>query len=356
MRVISQWPKEQLCLSAERRSEAVKVVEKAFASALASLKVDIGLVEMFESIYVPLGTWLYCRKQQQAGPLVIGINGAQGAGKSTLFNLIEVILSEAFDLKVVGFSLDDLYKTREERERLAQEIHPLLLTRGVPGTHDVQLGIDIIRSLKNGDPKQPTKIPVFDKSIDDRCPSAVWQEWLGPADIIVFEGWCVGALPQDEAALVAPINALESNEDPHGDWRRYVNDQLAGPYQALFDLIDTLVMLKVPSMEAVFEWRSLQEKKLAERVKYIFDTQQPTDHLRIMDEQEIQRFIQHYERLTRQMLIEMPERADVTLKLNENHKISEIEINRPLERTEPVLLDTAADTSMDEAINRIETV
>jgi len=338
MRVISQWPAEQLCLSFERRKAAVKVVEKAFASALASLKVDIGLVEMFESIYVPLGTWLYCRKQQQTGPLVIGINGAQGAGKSTLFNLIEVILTEAFDLKVVGFSLDDLYKTREERERLAHSVHPLLLTRGVPGTHDVQLGIDIIRSLKKGDPQQPTKIPVFDKSIDDRCPSSVWQEWLGPADIIVFEGWCVGALPQSDEELASPINALEAHEDPGGEWRHYVNKQLAGPYRELFGLIDTLVMLKVPSMEAVFEWRSLQEKKLAERVKYIFDTQQPTDHLRIMDEQEIQRFIQHYERLTRQMLIEMPGRADVTLKLNENHKISEIEINQPLANIDGELL------------------
>jgi D-glycerate 3-kinase len=331
MSVLSRWPKEQLCLTNARREEVVRVVERAFASALASLKVDIGLVAMFEAIYVPLGSWLYCRKQQQEGPLVIGINGAQGAGKSTLFNLIEVILSEAFDLKVVGFSLDDLYKTREERERLAKEVHPLLLTRGVPGTHDVQLGIDIIESLKRADPMQPTKIPVFDKSIDDRCPETIWQEWLGPADVIVFEGWCVGAVPQSDADLQSPINELEANEDPEGEWRRYANEQLAGPYQALFECLDLLIMLKVPSMEAVYEWRSLQEKKLAERVKYIFDTQQPTDHLRIMNEQEILRFIQHYERLTRHMLDEMPNRADVTLKLNENHKISEIQINTPLE-------------------------
>ncbi len=324
------WPKDQLCMSHAERKEAVKSVEKAFATALASLKVDIGLVEMFESIYVPLGAWLMCRKKQQNGPLVVGINGAQGAGKSTLFNLIEVILSEAFGLKVVGFSLDDLYKTRFERERLAEIVHPLLITRGVPGTHDVQLGIDIIRSLKKGDPYQPTKIPVFDKSIDDRCPPSVWQEWQGPVDVIVFEGWCVGALPQSEQQLSEPVNVLERVEDANGDWRRYVNRQIEEKYQELFSMIDTLVMLKVPSMEAVYEWRSLQEKKLADRVKYIFDTQQPTDHLRIMNEEEINRFIQHYERLTRAMLNEMPDRADVTLMLNENHKISQIQINRPL--------------------------
>lgn len=324
------WPQDQLCLPFDERKRVVKVVEQAFATALASLKVDIGLKEMFESIYVPLGAWLYCRYQQHSGPLVLGINGAQGAGKSTLFNLIEVILSEGFGLKVVGFSLDDLYKTRAEREELAKTVHPLLLTRGVPGTHDVQLGIDILRSLKKGDPEQPTKIPVFDKSIDDRCSDAVWQEWLGPADVIVFEGWCVGALPQEHALLEASVNSLEANEDTDNAWRSYVNEQLAGSYQTLFGMIDTLVMLKVPSMESVYEWRSLQEKKLADRVRYIFDTQQPTDHLRIMNEAEINRFIQHYERLTRHMLAEMPTRADVTLMLNENHKISQIKVNQPL--------------------------
>ncbi len=330
MSLLSPWPVEQLCLTHKERKEAVAAVELAFASALASLKVDIGLKEMFESLYVPLGAWLLCRKRQQDGPLVIGINGAQGAGKSTLFNLIEVILSEGFGQKVVGFSLDDIYKTRHDRERLAEIVHPLLITRGVPGTHDVQLGIDIIKSLKAGDPDRPTKIPVFDKSVDDRCPTSVWQEWVGPADVIVFEGWCVGALPESNETLDVPVNTLERVEDAKGDWRRYVNRQLEEKYQELFSMIDTLVMLKVPNMEAVYSWRSLQEKKLAERIKYIFDRQQPTDHLRIMNEDEIVHFIQHYERLTRTMLEEMPGRADVTLFLNENHKISDVKINRPV--------------------------
>lgn len=330
MSLLSSWPADQLCLTHKERKDAVTAVELAFASALASLKVDIGLKEMFESLYVPLGAWLLCRKRQQSGPLVIGINGAQGAGKSTLFNLIEVILSEGFGQKVVGFSLDDIYKTRHERERLAEIVHPLLITRGVPGTHDVQLGIDIIKSLKTGDPDRPTKIPVFDKSVDERCPPSVWQEWVGPADVIVFEGWCVGALPESSETLNIPVNSLERVEDANGDWRRYVNRQLEEKYQELFSMIDSLVMLKVPNMEAVYSWRSLQEKKLAERVKYIFDTQQPADHLRIMNEDEIVHFIQHYERLTRTMLEEMPGRADVTLFLNENHKISDVQINRPL--------------------------
>jgi len=329
MTLLTQWPQDQLCLSSEVRRQAVQAVEKAFASTLESLKVDIGLVELLESIYVPLGAWLVARKDQQQGPLVVGINGAQGAGKSTLFNLLEVILEDGFGLKVVGLSIDDLYKTRAEREALAVSVHPLLQTRGVPGTHDVTLGIELLRDLKSG-AEQIVKIPAFDKSIDDRCLPALWQEWTGEADIVVLEGWCVGAQAQKESELIQPVNSLEADEDPDGQWRNYVNEQLAGPYKKLFDMIDVLVMLKVPSMEAVFSWRSQQEKKLAERVKYIYDTQQPTQHLRIMDEAQIKRFIQHYERLTRNMLEEMPGRADICLELNENHKTSKIHINYPI--------------------------
>jgi len=145
MSALCKWPSDQLCLTKDAREEAIRRVERAFASTLESLKVDIGLVELLESIYVPLGAWLVARKDQQQGPLVVGINGAQGAGKSTLFNLLEVILEEGFNLKVVGLSIDDLYKTREAREGLAHSIHPLLSTRGVPGTHDVELGIELIR-------------------------------------------------------------------------------------------------------------------------------------------------------------------------------------------------------------------
>lgn len=330
MSVITRWPQSQLCLTSKERDDAVDAVEKAFASTLQSLKVDIGLVDMLEAIYVPLGAWLVNRKKQIDGPLIVGVNGAQGAGKSTLFNLLEIILSEGFGLKVVGFSIDDLYKTRNERIELAETVHPLLQTRGVPGTHDIALGVDLLNSLKNSGEDTVTKIPVFDKSMDDRCETAVWQEWIGPVDVIFLEGWCVGALPQHSDQLAVPLNKLEEEEDPDASWRAYVNAQLGDNYQSLFAMIDVLIMLKVPSMDAVFEWRSLQEKKLAERVNYIYNTQQPTQHLRIMDDEQIKRFIQHYERLTRHMLDNMAEQADVTLHLNGNHKISDIQINTPL--------------------------
>ncbi len=331
MGVLTSWPKDQLFQTAQRRTEVVAAVEADFSKTLESLKVDIGLVEMLEAIYVPLAAWIMEHKSRHPGPLVVGINGAQGAGKSTLFNLLEVTLSLGFGQRVVGFSLDDIYKTRAARERLAADIHPLLVTRGVPGTHDVELGISLLEQLRQSQDGSVVKIPVFDKSIDDRCPERAWQECSGAVDVVVVDGWCLGAAPQSEQELLQPVNELEATEDPDAVWRRYVNDQLKGPYQQLFDQLDLLIMLKVPSMESVFEWRTLQEKKLADRVRYL-DQEGRSDGLKIMSESEIHRFIMHYERLTRMMLERMPEIADVTSFLNENHKTYKILINRPLAR------------------------
>ncbi|MFT6915658.1 MAG: D-glycerate 3-kinase [Motiliproteus sp.] len=329
MAVLTSWPKDQLFQSAEKRAEVVALVEADFSKTLESLKVDIGLVDMLESIYVPMAAWIMEHKSRHAGPLVVGINGAQGSGKSTLFNLLEVTLALGFEQRVVGFSLDDIYKTHAARERLAVDVHPLLVTRGVPGTHDVDLGISLLEQLREAREGSVVKIPVFDKSIDDRCPERAWQEWLGPVDVVVVDGWCLGAKHQSEQELLSAVNELEAKEDPDAVWRRYVNDQLRGPYQQLFDQVDLLIMLKVPSMEAVFEWRTLQEKKLAERVRFL-GQEAESDELKIMSEREIHRFIMHYERLTRMMLEQMPEEADVTSFLNKNHKVFEILINRPL--------------------------
>lgn len=330
MSLLTKWPREHLALSEAERREAVASVERAFAPTVQSLQIDIGLAELFEQLYVPLAAWLVARKQGQRKPLVLGINGAQGSGKITLFNLLEAILTDGFGLKVIGFSLDNLYKTREERIQLARDIHPLMMTRGVPGTHDVELGIELMDALIHADDNTLVKIPVFDKSIDDRCPPTVWQEWVGPVDIIIFEGWCVGGKAQPEAELAEPVNALEREEDPSGIWRRYVNEQLGGRYQELFSRIDLLLMLEVPSMEIVYKWRAEQEQNLQEKVCYIYDIERPSDQMRVMNTLEIQRFIAHYERLTRAMLAELPDRADILFKLNDNHKVYQIEVKEAL--------------------------
>lgn len=231
-------------------------------------------------------------------PLVVGINGAQGSGKTTLCRFLEELLYQR-RLRTVTLSLDDLYLMKAERLTLAQDEHPLFATRGVPGTHDVALGEAILDELRAG---RTTTLPRFDKAADDRAAEGKIAE--GPVDVILFEGWCVGAVPQPAAALRDPVNRLEADEDPDGSWRREVNRRLATDYAELFARIDLLVMLKVESFEAVRANRRLQEQKLAAR--------DPAGAA-LMDDTALDRFLMHYERLTRWMLQEMPTRADVLI-------------------------------------------
>ena len=242
--------------------------------------------------------------------LVVGICGAQGSGKSY------VTAEVARRLRALGhvcatLSLDDLYLTHAERAVLAREVHPLLATRGPPGTHEVSLGLSILSSLREG---RAVDVPVFDKLADDRLPRDIWTAVAGPVDIVLFEGWCLGAAPQSPRDLIEPINALEREEDADGDWRTYVNTALAGAYQTLFGQLDTLIMLKAPSFDVVCRWRTEQEISNAAR-----STGQPGRPP--MSEAEVARFIQYYERITRHMLIETPSRADLVLSLDEQRRI-----------------------------------
>ncbi len=314
------WPSRHLPLPPDQLHPLADKVHPAFLSKCRSLELDTDLSPLLESVYLPLAAWIV--RQKSDNPLVLGINGAQGSGKSTLSALLQAILVSGFQQRVVGFSIDDIYKTRAEREQLAKTVHPLLITRGVPGTHEVALGIHTIEALKQATAKDEIPIPVFDKATDDRKPMEAWPVWKGPVDIILFEGWCVGARPQPEAMLAEPVNELEAKEDPDGTWRRYVNDQLKGPYQNLFALLDRLIMLKVPDMAAVFRWRLEQERKLAELYRY-----SPHQPLKLMDENQLRRFIQHYERLTRWMLEDLPPRADIVLYLNPAHQIHQVQVN-----------------------------
>jgi len=238
-------------------------------------------------------------------PLVVGINGAQGSGKTTLCRFLEELLYQR-RLRTVTLSLDDLYLMKAERLTLAQDEHPLFATRGVPGTHDVALGEAILDELRAG---RTTTLPRFDKAADDRAAEGKIAE--GPVDVILFEGWCVGAVPQPAAALRDPVNRLEADEDPDGSWRREVNRRLATDYAELFARIDLLVMLKVESFEAVRANRRLQEQKLAAR---------DPDGAALMDEAALDRFLMHYERLTRWMLQEMPARADVLIPIGPDQR------------------------------------
>ncbi len=232
---------------------------------------------------------------------MVGFSGAQGSGKSTLVTaLAEALAGE--DIATATLSLDDLYLTRAERQELAREVHPLFATRGAPGTHDMALGLELLAALERG---EAVRLPRFDKGSDDRAPIEAWPSAPQNAQVLLLEGWCLGARPQDPAALAEPVNALEAQEDPGGIWRRHANAALAGPYQDLFARIDRLVLLAAPDWQVVAQWREQQEAEL-----------RATGAARAMTGAEVQRFIQHYERLTRWILAEMPQRADLVVRLN----------------------------------------
>jgi D-glycerate 3-kinase len=250
---------------------------------------------------------------------VVGINGSQGSGKSTLSQRLRELLREGFALQVLVLSIDDLYLSHAGRQQLAQRIHPLLRTRGVPGTHDVELGVQLLQALKSAGPASAVRIPRFIKAIDDRAPEAEWDTVDGPVDLVLFEGWCVGTPAQSEEELRDPVNELEAREDAEGTWRRYVNTQLATAYARLFALIDQLIFLRAPDFDSIYRWRLQQEQENAAVLQPASAAAGGTAS-RIMGPEQLRRFIQHYERLTRHAMGAMPQRADVVIELGPQHE------------------------------------
>ena len=291
------------------------------------MAIDADLAPWLRAMYLPLAAWLEQARGRAGRALVVGLTGGQGSGKSTVGALLAAVLREGFGAQAAVLSVDDLYLTHADRQRLGRETHPLFVTRGPPGTHDPALGLATIERLLAQGPGARTALPSFDKAIDDRRPRASWPVHEGPADYLLFEGWCVGARPQSAAALAEPVNALEREEDADGRWRGAVNAALAGPYRALFDRIDVQIMLRIDGMERVHEWRRLQEEKLKERVAREGTEGAP---VRVMSDADLERFIAHYERITRHLLEEMPERADIVFDIDERHQPAAVRINRPL--------------------------
>lgn len=252
---------------------------------------------MIDDHYYPLASRLLNSPHK-----VIGINGGQGTGKSTLAMILKIIIESA-GKSVVVMSIDDFYLSLSRRKYLSKNIHPLLITRGVPGTHDVDLGLKLIQDLRDG---KVSKIPVFDKQEDDIMLPENWQYVDFKADYVIFEGWCVGAKPISNESLFGNENELEQNYDPCGRWRNYYNDKLSNEYQKWFAHIDFLIMLKAPGIEEIIEWRSKQQLFLDQGV--------PTDFV-------VSDFVRYFERLTINMLKTVPRFADCVFTLDSKHNI-----------------------------------
>ena len=273
-------------------------------------------LNQLNKFYLPIGKMIMDEYTKKKKTKVIGLTGGQGTGKSTISKILKIILKEAYKLETVIFSIDDFYKTLQEREEMSKKISSLFLTRGVPGTHDTQMLFQCIKNLKKDKFKKFT-IPRFDKSIDNRSSKGKWLKVKKKPNIVIFEGWCVGAIAQKNKDLNFPINKLEKQEDIKKIWRRKVNSELKKNYKKIFNLIDKLIFLKVPSFKYVFKWRLLQEKKLRVTGK----------GNKIMTNKQVKKFVMYYERITKHMLKTLSKKASTVISIDDKHRLKSIKFN-----------------------------
>ena len=268
--------------------------------------------KMIKSFLIPLCFWI-SSKANKKKPYFVGLAGGQGTGKTTISSLIKIILTKHFKLKVFRISIDDFYKTRKERTILSKRIHPMLLTRGVPGTHDINIMLNFFRKVKSKNFIR-LKLPTFNKAIDDRFHKKYWYDLENKPDVIIFEGWCVGAIPEKNNTLKKTINLMEKTKDQKQIWRKYVNQQLKSKYKKLYSQLNCLIYLKAKNFSLLQKWRLKQERKLWLKSK-------KNSNLKIMSREDVINFMQTYQRITQNMFRYVPKYASIIFNLNSNHQI-----------------------------------
>ena len=275
--------------------------------------------KMIKSFLIPVSFWI-AKKANKKEPLMIGLAGGQGSGKTTISSILTLILQKYFKLKVFKVSIDDFYKTRKDRKLLSKNKHSLLMTRGVPGTHDVDLMLKFFKNVKSKNFKNLT-VPKFNKAIDDRCKKNLWYKIKSKPDVVIFEGWCVGARAQTNKQLKKPINSLEKVHDESIKWRSHVNNQLKTKYKTLFKQLDGLIYLKAKNFNLLRNWRLKQERKLWVQTKN-------KKNLKIMSNGDIINFMQTYQRITQQMFKDTIKSSSIIMNLNNNHQIQNIKFKK----------------------------
>ncbi len=268
--------------------------------------------KMIKSFLIPISFWI-SNRTKKSKPYLIGLAGGQGTGKTTISSLLKIILTKYFKLNVFKISIDDLYKTRKDRIKLSKKIHPLLMTRGVPGTHDVNFIFDLLKKIKSKRFSN-LRLPKFNKATDDRVKRKSWYVVKNVPDVIIFEGWCVGARAEKNITLKKSINSLERNEDKNLRWRKFVNDQLQTKYKKLFSKLDCLLFLKASSFKLLQDWRIKQEVLLKLNTKNKANSQ-------VMSKNQVLTFMQTYQRVTQNMFKFAPKYSSIVLNLNRNHQI-----------------------------------
>ena len=303
--------------------ECYKKVNKACLSFIKSQETSKekfkNKEKMIKSFLIPISFWI-AKKVEKKKPFILGLSGGQGSGKTTISSIISIILTKYFKLNVFKISIDDFYKTRKKRLELSKKVHPLLMVRGVPGTHDINIMLDFFKRIKEKKFKS-IKLPRFNKATDDRYNKKLWYSVKRRPDVIIFEGWCVGAKAEQNYTLKTPINSLEKLKDQKIIWRRFVNKQLKSKYKKLYDQLNCLLFIKAKNFSLLRYWRIKQEKKLRLKSKR-------SNKLKIMSDKEIINFMQTYQRITQNMFKSVPKYASIILNLNSNQQIKSVVYNK----------------------------
>jgi len=284
--------------------EKEKIFSKSKTNKIRDLK----------NIYIPMSFWIENKYKKKGKTLFLGFSGGQGSGKTTITGILKIILKSFFNREICISSIDDFYKTLKERKKMASTIHPLFKTRGVPGTHDTNLIKRFFSKLKMKKFKK-FQLPKFDKSTDDRLKNNYSLNVKKKPEIVILEGWCVGAKPQSNLLIKKSINKLERYEDKNLVWRKYVNEKLKKEYKKFFSMFDHFIFIKIPSFNMVYKRRALQENKLKQKWQ---------TNKKIMSNNKIKRFIMFYQRITLQMIKDLSKSASIVMLLKKNHEIKKI--------------------------------
>ncbi len=262
---------KQIELADQSRAETFEITE-ANVAAVVGEKIDLFLslieekdelpfslsdrLETLWHLWLPLAILLATKREKLGRPLIQGILGVQGTGKTTLARIIIFILAK-IGWNAISISLDDLYKTYGDRQQLKQQ-DPRFIWRGPPGTHDVELGIQLLDKFRYNSPQQLIEIPRFDKSLFAGAGDRITPEFVSNIDLVFFEGWCVGVPPINPAIFDFAPPPIITEADRK--FARDINYKLQY-YLPLWQKLDSLIVLYPTDYRVSKKWRLQAEKE-----------------------------------------------------------------------------------------------
>lgn len=262
-------------------------------------------IDLLWNLWLPLAEQLIQWRAELDRPLIQGILGMQGTGKTTLTQILTEILRQG-GFTVCSFSIDDLYLSYQERQQLQQE-DPRFRWRGPPGTHDVALGLQVLQQFRQAD--FPVVLPRFDKSLHQGAGDRVAPIAIPEADIVLFEGWFVGVRPIPDATFTTAPPPIIT--EPDRDFAIAINQRLYD-YLPLWEQLDRLIALIPTDYRLSQQWRQEAEQRLIDR------------HRSGMSATEVQAFVEYFWQSLHPELFLPPLLAsaavDLVIRINANHR------------------------------------